>query len=113
MLSIGTRADQAQAVEPKELQNSENAWRELREMLQIDASGTGVTTDKCSAGVVCKNGSTDLFSDMLIPAEVDQQKMLMALRMQQSIRLRMVEAKHKSAMTGLVINSVRSSCSYS
>ena len=109
MLSSGMQADRVEAAEPKASLNSENEWHGLIEMLRIDASGTGAEDDQCSAGIICKNGSTDLFSDMLIPTEIDQQKMLMAVRMQQSIRLGMVEAKHKSAMTGLVTRIVNNS----
>lgn len=113
MLSTVTRARRVEAVQPKALLSSENAWRELIETLKIERSGTGATDNQCSAGVVCQNDSNSPLADMFISTDVDQQKMLMAVRMQHAIRMGMVEAKHKSALTGLVINRVRSSRSHS
>ena len=81
--------------------------------MKIDANGTGVTGDQCLVDVVCQTDSRVLLSDMLIPTEVDQQKMRMAVRMQQAIRLGMVEQRRKSLLTGLMINSVSRSRSNS
>lgn len=113
MLSSGMEVEGVQVAGQKAHRNCANAWQSLIETLRIEGSGTGVAVDQCSAGIICNNQSTDLFSDMLIPTEVDQQKMLMAVRMQQAIRLGMVESKQKSAMSGMVINRVRMSCNNS
>ena len=112
-LNSEMRADQVQAAEPKAPENCGKGWRDLIETLKIDASGAGATGDQCSVGVSCKNGSTDLFSDMLISTDVDQQKMLMARRMQAAVRLSIAEHKRKSALTGLVTVIVNNSRSHS
>ena len=109
MLSSETQADRAQVAEPKALLSSENAWRGLSEMLKIDAGRTGLEDDQCSVGFICNNRSTVLLRDMQIPTTYEAEAMAMARRMQAAVRLSMAEAKHKSALTGLVINSVRSS----
>jgi len=77
--------------------------------MRIDANETGTTDSQYLVDVSCQNESTDLFSDMLISTDVDQQKMFMAVRMQHAIRMGMVEAKHKSALTGLVTVIVNNS----
>ena len=112
MLSSGTRADQAPAEELKALPNSENAWHELSETLKIDANGTGVTTDKCSAGVICQNNNSYLLADMQIPTTPEAEAMAMARRMQHSLRLRAAEQRRNSLMAELMINRVRISRSH-
>ena len=112
MLSSEMRADQAPAEELKALPNSENAWHELSETLKIDANGTGATTDKCSAGVVCQNDSSYLLSDLQIPTTYEAEAMAMARRMQAAIRLSMAEQRRKSLLAELMINRVRISRSH-
>ena len=113
MLNSGTRAGELEQGATKAQRNYGNDWQSLIKPLLIEGSGTGAEGDQCLVDVVCQNDSNVLLSDMLIPTEVDQQKMRMAVRMQQAIRLGMVEQRRKSLLTGLMINSVSRSRSNS